>query len=86
MGGSQLEANPRRPRRPAENGPPHAARTTGPSAPSWLGGRGTEIGARRCDPPSSSPGRGGSRLSLCGGDMNLGGHSSLIATERGAVR
>ena len=83
VGESRLEANPRRPRRPAESGPPCMARTTSPSAPSWLGGRGTEIGARRCDPPSSSPGRVGNRLSLCDGGRSLGGHSSLIATERG---
>ena len=83
MGESRLEADPRRPRRPAESGPPRMARTTGPSAPSWLGGRGTETGARRCDPPSSSPGRVGSQLNLCGGGRCSDGHSSPTAAERG---
>ena len=70
VGEPRPEASLRRPHRPAESGPPRAACTTGLPTPSWLGGRGNGIGARRCDSPSSSPGREGSLSILCGGDSH----------------
>ena len=41
VGESQQEAGPRRPRRPAESGPPRAASATGPPASDRLGERGS---------------------------------------------